>query len=194
MILDDPQQTFDSEHRARWTEQIAKLQKAAPGVQILLTTHDDQFLSLLSLLDVSGRKALICSAGEEFGHIAVLEGDQLYRKWAAAQIAKTPAAAKDYIADVREYVEGTLKLMLRGVDPSIPTAVTGHCRAKISELHSQKIEPWSQPPFSSLLSAIAKSCKEIKWMEQSHHSGAVLQHDGSERRRKALAQALETRS
>jgi AAA domain len=65
MLLDDPQQTFDSQHRARWAEQIAKLQKTAPGVQVLLTTHDDQFLSQLLLLGITGRSALICSAGEE---------------------------------------------------------------------------------------------------------------------------------
>ena len=130
IMLDDPQQTFDSEHRARWAEQIAKLQKTAPGAQILLTTHDDQFLSQLRLLDITGRNALICSAGDELGHIAILEGDRLDREWATAEQAKTPAAAKGYIAAVREFVEGMLKLMLRGIDPSIPTAVMGYCRER----------------------------------------------------------------
>jgi energy-coupling factor transporter ATP-binding protein EcfA2 len=174
IMLDDPQQTFDSEHRARWAEQIAKLQKTSPGVQILLTTHDDQFLSQLRLLGITGRNALICSAGEELGHIAILEGDRLDREWAVAKHAKTPAAAKDYIAGVREFVEGLLKLMLRGIDPSIPTAVMGACREKISELHDKGIEPWSQPAFKNLVSALAKGRKEIKWMEDSHHSGVVL--------------------
>jgi hypothetical protein len=174
IMLDDPQQTFDSEHRARWAEQIAKLQKTAPGVQILLTTHDDQFLSQLRLLGITGRNALICSAGEELGHIAILEGDRLDREWAVAKHAKTPAAAKDYIAAVREFVEGLLKLMLRGIDPSIPTAVMGACREKISELHDKGIEPWSRPAFKNLVSALTKGRKEIKWMEDSHHSGIVL--------------------
>jgi hypothetical protein len=174
IMLDDPQQTFDSEHRARWAEQIAKLQKTAPGVQILLTTHDDQFLSQLRLLGITGRNALICSAGEELGHIAILEGDRLDREWAMAKHAKTPTAAKDYIAAVREFVEGLLKLMLRGIDPSIPTAVMGACREKISELHDKGIEPWSRPAFKNLVSALAKGRKEIKWMEDSHHSGIVL--------------------
>jgi energy-coupling factor transporter ATP-binding protein EcfA2 len=147
MLLDDPQQTFDSEHRARWAEQIAKLQKTVPGVQILLTTHDDQFLSQLILLGIAGRSALICSAGEELGHIAVLEGNRLDREWTAAKQAKTPAAAKNYIAAVREFVEGMLKLMLRGTDPGIPTSVMGACRAKISELHDQGIEPWNLAAF-----------------------------------------------
>ena len=145
MVLDDPQQTFDSEHRARWAEQIAKLQKTPPGVQILLTTHDDQFLTQLELLGIAGRHAHICSAGDEFGHIAVLEGDELERRWVTAEKVKTPVAAKDYIKAVREFTEGMLKLTLRGIDPSVPTAVMGACRTKISELHKGAIEPWNRP-------------------------------------------------
>ena len=171
MVLDDPQQTFDSEHRARWAEQIAKLQKTPPGVQLLLTTHDDQFLTQLELLGVSGRHAHICSAGDEFGHIAILDGDELDRRWAAAEKAKTPIAAKDYIKAVREFVEGMLKLMLRGIDPSIPKSVLGGCREKISELREKAIEPWNLPAFATLLKALAKNRKEIKWMEDAHHSG-----------------------
>jgi hypothetical protein len=174
IMLDDPQQTFDSEHRTRWAEQIAKLQKTAPGVQILLTTHDDQFLSQLGLLGITGRNALICSAGEEFGHITILEGDRLDRDWTAANQGKTPAMAKGYIAAVREFVEGILKLMLRGIDPSIPTAVMGACREKISELHEHGIEPWNRSAFKGLVSALAKGRKEIKWMEEAHHSSIVL--------------------
>ena len=57
LVLDDPQQTFDSEHRHRWAEQIAKLQKGNPGVQLLLTTHEELFLSFLDIDGVRGRHA-----------------------------------------------------------------------------------------------------------------------------------------
>ncbi len=195
IMLDDPQQTFDSEHRARWAEQIAKLQKTAPGVQVLLTTHDDQFLSQLDMLGVTGRRAHVCAAGEEFGHIAILEGDQLDRKWAVAEKAKTPAEAKNYIAAVREFVEGMLKLMLRGIDPSIPTAVLGTCRENIAELHGHGIEPWIRPTFNTLLAALAKGRKEIKWMEDAHHAGIVFgmneASDVEKHWRKTLRPALE---
>lgn len=174
IMLDDPQQTFDSEHRSRWAEQIAKLQKTAPGAQVLLTTHDEPFISLLGVLGVNGRHAYICSAGEEFGHIAILEGDELDRKWAAANKAKTPANAKAYIAAVREYTEGVLKLMLRGMDPDVPTFVMGESRNKISELNQAQIEPWNRPAFKKLVGDLAKGRKEIKWMEESHHSGTVF--------------------
>ena len=195
MVLDDPQQTFDSEHRTRWAEQIAKLQKTPPGVQILLTTHDDQFLTHLELLGITGRHALICSAGEEFGHIAILEGDELDRRWASAEKAKTPAVAKGYIAAVREFAEGTLRLMLRGVDPSIPRAVLGDCREKISELNNKQIEPWHRPAFNSLLVALAKARKETRWMEEAHHTAVVFSmneaNDVEKHWSKTLRPALE---
>ena len=195
VLLDDPQQTFDSEHRTRWAEQIAKMQNNVPGVQVLLTTHDDQFLRLLEPLGVTGRHAHICSAGEEFGHIAILEGDQLDRKWANAVKAMTPAAAKDYIAAVREFTEGMLRLMLRGIDPSIPTAVLGDCRERISELHGRGIEPWNRPAFSNLVAALTKGRKEIRWMEEAHHSAVVFSmsdaSDVEKHWKKTLRPALE---
>ena len=195
MLLDDPQQTFDSEHRTRWAEQIAKLQKTPPGVQILLTTYDEQFLSHLGLLGIAGRNALITCAGEDFDHIAILEGDQLDRKWAATEKAKTPTAAKEYAAAVRVFVEGMLRLMLRGIEPTISTAVVGDCREKISELHKGQIEPWNRPAFNNLISVLKKGLKEIKWMEESHHSSIVLTmneaSDVERHWRKHLRPALE---
>jgi len=77
MVLDDPQQTFDTVHRHRWAEYIGKLQAKAPGVQIILSSYDEQFLSFLGVDGVTGRKALIASAGPELGHIGVFEGDSL---------------------------------------------------------------------------------------------------------------------
>ena len=88
MVLDDPQQTFDTIHRHRWAEYIAALQAKAPGVQIILSSHDEQFLSFLAVDGVAGRKALIASAGPELGHIGVFEGDELDRRWKRVQKEK----------------------------------------------------------------------------------------------------------
>jgi energy-coupling factor transporter ATP-binding protein EcfA2 len=195
MVLDDPQQTFDSEHRARWAEQIAKLQKSQPGLQVLLTTHDDLFLTQLEMLGITGRRAHIWSAGEEFGHVAILEGDELDRRWALAKKAKTPEAAKDYIKAVREFAEGMLKLMLRGIDPNVPNEVLGDCRERISQLHGHGIEPWHRSAFKNLLAALDKGRKEIKWMEDAHHTRLVFSmneaSDVEQHWRKTLRPALE---
>ena len=106
MVLDDPQQTFDSVHRHRWAEYIAELQNNTPSVQIVLSSHDEQFLSFLKVDGVTGRHALIASAGTELGHIGVFEGDDLDRRWNRVFVEKTQNAAQDYMAAVRVFVEG----------------------------------------------------------------------------------------
>lgn len=175
MVLDDPQQTFDTIHRHRWAEYIAKLQAKTPGVQVILSSHDEQFLSFLAIDGVVGRKALIASAGAELGHIGVFEGDELDRRWQRVKKDKTPKAAQAYMAAVRVYVEGMLKLMLRGEDLDVPTYVLGESREKLSGLHNAKHEPWARKAFASLAQILGKNVKEIKFIEKAHHSdGANL--------------------
>ena len=173
MVLDDPQQTFDTVHRHRWVEYIAKLQSKAPGVQLVLASYDEQFLSFLSVDGVTGRRALIASAGPELGHVGVFEGDDLDRRWNRVEKEKTQKAAQDYMAALRVYVEGMLKLMLRGEDASVPTFVLGDSREKLRILHEAKHEPWARKEFKTLENALGKNVKEIKFIEKAHHSDVL---------------------
>lgn len=172
-VLDDPQQTFDSEHRHRWAEQIAKLQKATPGIQLLLATHEELFLSLLTIDGVAGRRTLISSAGPELGHIGLFEGDALDRRWQTVLSLKTPAAAQDYMAAMRVYLEGMLRLMLRGEDVKVPTFVIGDCREKISVLNNAGHEPWNRSVFKTLATVLGKTVAEIKYIEIAHHASGT---------------------
>jgi hypothetical protein len=175
LVLDDPQQTFDSEHRHRWAEQIAKLQKATTGVQIMLGSYDEQFLSLLEIDGVSGRHAMLASAGTELGHIGVFDGDELNRRWARVSQEKTPKAAQAFMAAMRVFVEGMLRLMLRGEDIDTNTALLGECREKIRQLHASKNEPWARKVFDDLVGALGKGISAIKYIEVAHHAtGAQL--------------------
>jgi hypothetical protein len=173
MVLDDPQQTFDSIHRHRWAEYIAQLQTKPPGVQVILASHDEQFLSFLTVDGVCGRNALIASAGAELGHIGVFEGDELDRRWQRVQVEKTQKAAQDFLAAVRVYVEGMLKLMLRGEDVNVSKFVLGDSREKLTVLHKGKLEPWARPTFEALAQALGKHVKEIAFIEKAHHSGGA---------------------
>lgn len=173
MVLDDPQQTFDTIHRHRWAEYIAALQKNTPSVQIILSSYDEQFLSFLAIDGVVGRKALIVSAGPELGHIGVFEGDELDRRWQNAQKEMTQKSAQDYMGAVRVYIEGMLKLMLRGEDVNVPTFVMGDSREKLTILHNAKHEPWARKEFKSLANALGKGVKEIRFIEKSHHADGV---------------------
>jgi energy-coupling factor transporter ATP-binding protein EcfA2 len=196
LVFDDPQSTFDAEHRHRWAQYIASLQNGPSKAQIILTTYDEMFLNLIGVDGVTGRNAMIAAAGSELGHVGILEGDSLDRRWSEAQSLKTPTAGREYISAVRVYVEGMLRLMLRGEDSAVSTFVMGNSREKIRHLNAKGIAPWDRSEFSNLVSALDKNCSPIKHMEIAHHAsgvnlGMAESVDVEDHWRKKLRPALE---
>ena len=59
LMFDDPQATFDVQHRHRWARYVADLQKGPSNAQIVLATYDETFLDLIKLEGVTGREALM---------------------------------------------------------------------------------------------------------------------------------------
>lgn len=178
LVLDDPQATFDAEHRLRWAMEIVALQQEAVSVQVLLATHDEIFVELVKNVDgIVGRQGIIVAAGPELGHVGLFEGAALERKWIAAQTENTPSAAQHYISDVRVYVEGLLRLMLRGQAADVVWAtngfVTGQARNKIRELHTAKLAPWDKSEFSTLVGQLDQGIAAIRFLEMSHHAGGI---------------------
>ncbi len=114
------------------------------------------FLELIKVDGVAGRQAMIAAAGTELGHVGIFEGESLDRKWSETQVLKTPQAGRDYIGKVREYVEGLLRLMLRGEDAVVLSVVSGFvvgdCREKLRQLNTNGIAPWDRPQFKKLVS------------------------------------------
>jgi hypothetical protein len=174
LMFDDPQSTFDSEHRHRWTQYIASLQNGPSNAQILLTTHDEMFLELIKVGGITGRQAMIAAAGTELGHVAIFEGESLDRKWSETQTINTAKAGLEYIGAVRVYVEGLLRLMLRGEDADVMSVasgfVLGDSRTKIEQLNNKGIAPWDRSEFRKLVKVLAKDLVPIKHMEIAHHS------------------------
>jgi SOS-response transcriptional repressor LexA/energy-coupling factor transporter ATP-binding protein EcfA2 len=200
LAFDDPESTFDSEHRHRWAQYIAALQDSPCKVQIVLTTHDEMFLELIRVDGVTGRQAMIAAAGTELGHVGILEGDSVDRKWAEVQAKKTPQVAREYIGKVREYVEGLLRLMLRTEDAAVMSVVggfvVGKSRDKLRQLHASGSAPWDRPDFKKLVSVLDKNSSPIKHMEMAHHPSAAQlgmaeAEDVEEHWRKELRPALD---
>jgi AAA domain len=77
LLLDDPQATFDAEHRHRWALEIVGLQTRSTPAQVILATHDEIFVELLKIDGVKGREAIIVSAGPELAHVGIFEGAPL---------------------------------------------------------------------------------------------------------------------
>lgn len=178
-IFDDPQMTFDAQHRHRWAQYIGSLQSGGSRAQVILLTHDEIFLDLIHQSGVTGRQAMIAPAGKELGYLGIFEGASLDRKWSETQKSGTPVAARSYMKDVREYVEGMLRLMLRTEDANVQSAgagfVLGQCREQLAQLNQKGIEPWNKPPFARLVTALDKNLAVIKHIEMATHaSGAHL--------------------
>jgi AAA domain len=177
LVFDDPQSTFDSEHRHRWAQYIASLQNGPYKVQLILTTYDEIFLDLIKVAGVTGRQAMIATAGPELGHVGLFEGGSLERKWAETKKLNTQKAGRDYISAVRVYAEGLLRLMLRGEDATVLSVaggfVLGDSREKVKHLHEKGFTPWDRPQFKRLVSALDKHSAPIKHMEIAHHAGSA---------------------
>jgi len=176
LVLDDPQATFDAEHRRRWAMEIVALQRGATPVQVILATHDEIFVELVKNVDgIVGREGMIVAAGDELGHVGLFEGASLERKWAKALTENTPDAAQQYISDVRVYVEGLLRLMLRGHAADVVWVtsgfVMGRARDKVRELNAAKLAPWDKSEFSTLVGRLDQGSAPIKFLEMSHHAG-----------------------
>jgi energy-coupling factor transporter ATP-binding protein EcfA2 len=177
LLLDDPQATFDTEHRHRWALEIVDLQTRSMPVQVILATHDEIFVELLKIDGIKGREAIIVSAGPELGHVGIFEGASLDRKWKRTTDENTAAAGQDYIGAVRVYAEGLLRLMLRGntadANSAISGPVMGAARNKIHELHEAGLAPWDKAEFKHLVGQLEVGIPAIKYMEIAHHTGRV---------------------
>jgi hypothetical protein len=169
LIFDDPQSTFDNEHRLRWAQYIASLQIQTSRIQVVLATHDPSFVATVAAAQIKGRNALIAAATVALGHIAIFEGGALERAWTTAFASKTPKDCQIYLSDVRVYLEGMLKIMLQAEDPSVGTQVVGDMRETISQLHNKRIAPWSRISFQNLANALKKQ-PETKFFEGAHHT------------------------
>ncbi len=176
LVLDDPQATFDAEHRRRWALEIVALQQGATPTQVVLATHDEIFVELVKNVDgIVGREGIIASAGPELGHVGLFEGAALERKWVKTQAENTPNAAQAYISEGRVYIEGLLRLMLRGQAADVVWVthgfVMGKARDKVRELHAAKLAPWDKSEFSTLVGRLDQGVAAIKFLEMSHHAG-----------------------
>jgi SOS-response transcriptional repressor LexA len=173
LVFDDPQATFDAEHRHRWTQYVASLQNGPSSVQLILATYDEMFLELIKMGGIKGRQAMSAAAGPELGYMGIFEGGSLDRKWQETMKVKTPKAGVEYMGAARVYLEGLLRLMLRGEDAKVSSFVIGDSREKLGHLNKLGIGPWDRSEFKNLVGLLGKNVTQIKCIESAHHASGV---------------------
>ena len=142
-VLDDPQATFDAEHRHRWALEIVGLQTRSTPAQVILAARAEVFVELLKIDGVKGREAIIVSAGPELGHVGIFEGASLDRKWKKSTEhggdrtglhQRRPASA-----------QGLLRLMLRGHAADVNWATPASLWAQPATRFANSIWPGFRP-------------------------------------------------
>jgi hypothetical protein len=176
-VFDDPQTTFDPDHRHRWCQHIAAMQQPPHDMQVILVTHDPYFVELIKIGGVTGREATIASANQDIGYLGVFEGDALGRRWERFTDSPTPTSGRDYIGRVREHVEGLLRIMLRAEDANVSAVgrgfTVGNSRSKIEYLHAKGFAPWDRGEFKALIKVLNQNLTPIKHMEMAHHASGL---------------------
>ncbi|WP_085031568.1 hypothetical protein [Ensifer aridi] len=176
MVLDDPQATFDDQHRHRWSQQVASLQNGPGRVQVILATHDHNFLDLIRYSGVEGRSALLSAAGKDTGHVTIFDGELLEKLWTKAEQTKLDEDGRTYMSAARVQIETVLRIMLRGEEASVNAMgdgfALGKCREKLEWLSNKGKPPWDKHAISSLLRALRKDITVIKHLEMSHHASS----------------------
>jgi hypothetical protein len=174
VVLDDPQTTFDPQHRRKWAQLIASLQTLAPSdlnsAQFVITTYESGFVDNLNLEGFTGTLSTICgihTATE--GKAIILDGRRLDQTWRRADSEKTAEAAQVYIGQVRIEVETRLRLMLRGEGADVAHLIWSLLRERIDSLHAHGVPPYDRPIIKKLLGQLSPSLKEVKLINWPHH-------------------------
>jgi AAA domain len=175
LVLDDPQATFDYTHRHLWAMHVAGMQNGPGKTQVILASYDEAFLYHIKISGVAGREALIVSSGDEFEHVAIIEGSVLDREWNRAEKLNSPQGGRAYMSAARVYIEGMLKLMLRDEITKPQTYALGSCRTHIERLQSKGgISPWNRPDMVELVRKLdGTKLSQIKHIEIAHHADGL---------------------
>jgi hypothetical protein len=173
LLLDDPQSTFDPQHRRKWADLIVSLHRREATdrdhAQVFLTTHDPSFVEVLTTEGFQGRLATIHPAIGEAGGAVVLDGTKLEALWKRVQVERSPSASQEYMVQLRIEVESMLRLLLRGEGATIRSAIWADLRSRLESLNAKGVPPFNRPTFTKLLGLISSSVKEVKFINWSHH-------------------------
>jgi len=174
ICLDDPQTTFDPQHRRKWAELISTFQNLPPQdlnhAQFLIATHESAFVHNLKVEGYSGSTGTMSGVRISDGLPAIiLDGRRLDQLWQVASESKAPQAARDFIGEVRLEIEIRLRIMLRGEGTDVPKLIFSELRGRLESLHVKRIPPFDRPLMKSLLGLISASLKQVQLINWPHH-------------------------
>ncbi|HEY5236957.1 MAG TPA: AAA family ATPase [Rhizomicrobium sp.] len=173
ILLDDPQTTFDQEHRCAWIEAVldtAGGSSITPKPHVLFSTHDEHFAMQIDLL-IKGFTVRHISFPDAADKVLFVSGRILVdRVWALAQEKQTNQACMDAIGEIRKHLE----LMVKVIFPASQGAKATTLGQLMDELRGRvraKDFPYNQSEFEKLLCVWSDALKEPyrKALSMPHH-------------------------
>jgi hypothetical protein len=174
ILMDDPQATFDVEHRCAWTDfvlgkEAAKCMRISG--QVLLATHDRSFTHHISLYLPHFPIRHLSSPSSDTDSIFVSGSSLIDEFWAEAKLKRTNAASSAAIGQLRIHIETMMKSIfppaMGGTEPSL-----GKLMSQFAGKYNQSVFPYENPEFGKLIDAWKDPTKE-KFrvaLSEPHHS------------------------
>ena len=175
LLLDDPQTTFDPRNKRNWAKELARLaglQADEPhNAQIFLTTYERQFFTFVTELEsLDGQQGLIAAVNAVSRKVTIVSGNVLERLYREAEERNDDACARNYIRQVRIYIDELLKYMFRGEGPHIAESNLKKLRNELKRLREElHVAPFTRRPFGDLLNVLSGGEKGIKLINEPPH-------------------------
>ena len=176
LLLDDPQITFDPRNKRMWAMELGRIAALAAtdpmGCQLVVTTHERQFLQFLESDGLQGEKALISGVNERVGRVVVISGNALQRAFDVAKSSKSDRDGHAFVAETRIYSEDLLKIMLRSDLTNVGNSNLGALGRVLRDLIKAGISPYTKEPFKRLDKLLegGGSGGVVSILNDSHHA------------------------
>lgn len=175
MLLDDPQATFDEQHRWNWAGYLAGISRRPTDnpqkAQLLVVTCDRSFQEVeLRIENVGNRYGCVLPATEEARKLAILDGIAIERCWVEFEASPTPNSAKSFAEAVRDYTEILMQFMLRAETAEISGKMNlGKFHSLLDDLIKRKISPFNLREFSELNNSLQSHQKFVQLINIAKH-------------------------
>jgi hypothetical protein len=173
IVMDDPQVTFDPRNEGLWATEIVRLSNSTDSdmAQVILTTHETSFFKTLVEInsDFSGRHGRIVSVTDELGVPHIDDDTHIQRLWKSAKKNNDDQIARDFIEELRIFLETTLRYLLRGEGASVRGELLSNLIQHLKRLADSGEQPFCRSAIKTLANHLSGETTRIKKIQDAHH-------------------------
>lgn len=174
LLIDDPTYSLDIEHRRRWAAYVIDLANKPISdsnfCQLVMLTYDSNFIKELHAENFKGDSCIADGITDTTEHMSILNGKRIDLVLVEAKEKNDDYLARQYISDLRVYIETNLKLMLRTEGSVIRGKnISSLLRDHLKPLINSNVPPHNREIFSKLRNQLEGSTKIMMYTNGPHH-------------------------